>query len=164
MWMLQNTQIFLSKYLYSFSLARSRAGCLKWDFVGFLKCKLKRVLVAANCRPGVKPLTSWQPPLVSQKCLCSTRSNSSTQGDLGEVSIIIFGMSQTWNFVKNFTPSDFQAKHFTPSISPNFHSFSDRNTKKWVKKENFTPLTKILHCRRHWQIPTLDEVVMEHIK
>ena len=110
MWMLQNTQIFLSKYLYSFSLARSRAGCLKWDFVGFLKCKLKRVLVAANCRPGVKPLTSWQPPLVSQKCLCSTRSNSSTQGDLGEVSIIIFGMSQTWNFVKNFTPSDFQEK------------------------------------------------------
>ena len=33
-------------------------------------------------------------------------------------------------FVKNFTPSDFQAKNFTPSISPNFNSFSDKNTKK----------------------------------
>ena len=87
----------------------SRDGCLNWNFVGFLKCKLKRVLVAANCRPGVKPLTSWQPPLVSQKCLCSTRSNFSTQGDLGdwgeqddegEVSIIIFGMSESSGFQK----------------------------------------------------------------
>ena len=110
MWMVQNTQIFVSNTYIVLVPPWSRAGCLKWDFVGFLKCKLKRVLVAANCRPGVKPLTSWQPPLVSQKCLCSTRSNSSTQGDLGEVSIIIFGMSQTWNFVKNFTPSDFQEK------------------------------------------------------
>ena len=33
-------------------------------------------------------------------------------------------------FVKNFTPPDFQAKNFTPSISPNFNSFSDKNTKK----------------------------------
>ena len=62
-------------------------------------------------------------------------------------------------FVKNFTPPDFQAKNFTPSISPNFNSFSDKNTKKWVKMEKFTPLAKILHCRRHWrhwQISTLD--------
>ena len=61
-------------------------------------------------------------------------------------------------FVKNFTPTDFQAKNFTPSISPNFNSFSDKNTKKWVKMEKFTPLAKILHCRRHWrhwQISTL---------
>ena len=37
-------------------------------------------------------------------------------------------------FVKNFTPSDFQAKNFTPPISPNFNSFSKKNTKndwKW---------------------------------
>ena len=27
-------------------------------------------------------------------------------------------------FVKNSTPPDFQAKNFTPSISPNFNSFS----------------------------------------
>ena len=33
-------------------------------------------------------------------------------------------------FVKKFTPPDFQAKNFTPSISPNFNSFSDKNTKK----------------------------------
>ena len=33
-------------------------------------------------------------------------------------------------FVQNFTPPDFQAKNFTPSISPNFNSFSDKNTNK----------------------------------
>ena len=33
-------------------------------------------------------------------------------------------------FVKSFTPPDFQAKNFTPSISPYFYSFSDKNTKK----------------------------------
>ena len=33
-------------------------------------------------------------------------------------------------FVKNFTPSDFQAKNFTPSISPNFNSFSKEKTQK----------------------------------
>ena len=33
-------------------------------------------------------------------------------------------------FVKNFTPSDFQAKNFTPSISPNFNSFSKKKHKK----------------------------------
>ena len=54
-------------------------------------------------------------------------------------------------FVKKFTSSDFQAKNFTPSISPNFNSFSDKNTKKWVKMEKFTPLAKILHCHRHWR-------------
>ena len=33
-------------------------------------------------------------------------------------------------FVKNFTPSDFQAKNFTPSISPYFNSFSKKKHKK----------------------------------
>ena len=33
-------------------------------------------------------------------------------------------------FVITFTPSDFQAKNFTPLISPNFNSLSDKNTKK----------------------------------
>ena len=51
-------------------------------------------------------------------------------------------------FVKSFTLPDFQAKNFTPSISPYFYSFSDKNTKKWVKMEKFAPLTKNLHCRR----------------
>ena len=31
---------------------------------------------------------------------------------------------------KNFTPPEFQAKTFTPSISANFNSFGDKNTKK----------------------------------
>ena len=33
-------------------------------------------------------------------------------------------------FVKKFTPPDFQAKNFTPSISPNFNSFSKKKHKK----------------------------------
>ena len=45
-------------------------------------------------------------------------------------------------FVQNFTPPEFQVKTFTPSISPNFNSFSDKNTEKWVKMEKFTPLDK----------------------
>ena len=43
-------------------------------------------------------------------------------------------------FVKNFTLPDFQAKNFTPSISPNFNSFSKKKHKKLVKMEKFTPL------------------------
>ena len=61
-------------------------------------------------------------------------------------------------FVQKFTPPDFQAKNFTPSISPNFNSFSGKKHKKWVKMEKFTPLAKILHCRWRWrdgQIPPL---------
>ena len=33
-------------------------------------------------------------------------------------------------FVKNFTPSDFQDKNFTPPISPNFNGFSKKKHKK----------------------------------
>ena len=33
-------------------------------------------------------------------------------------------------FVQNFTPPDFQVKNFTPSISPNFNSFSKKKHKK----------------------------------
>ena len=33
-------------------------------------------------------------------------------------------------FVHNFTPPDFQAKTFTPSMSHNFINFSDKNTQK----------------------------------
>ena len=43
-------------------------------------------------------------------------------------------------FVQKFTLPDFQAKNFTPSISPNFNSFSKKKHKKWVKVEKFTPL------------------------
>ena len=38
-------------------------------------------------------------------------------------------------FVKKFTPPDFQAKNFTPSISPNFNSFSGKKTQKNTKNE-----------------------------
>ena len=63
-------------------------------------------------------------------------------------------------FVQNLTPPDFWAKNFTPSISPNFNSFSKKKHKKMSKMEKFTPLAKNLHCRRqwrHWQIPTLGD-------
>ena len=33
-------------------------------------------------------------------------------------------------FVQNFAPPEFQAETFTPSISPNVNSVSDKNTKK----------------------------------
>ena len=33
-------------------------------------------------------------------------------------------------FVQKFTPLDFQAKNYTPSISPNFNSFSKKKTQK----------------------------------
>ena len=33
-------------------------------------------------------------------------------------------------FVQNFTLLDFQVKNFTPSISPNFNSFSKKKHKK----------------------------------
>ena len=33
-------------------------------------------------------------------------------------------------FVKNFTPPDFQAENFTPSIASNFNSFSKKKHKK----------------------------------
>ena len=39
-------------------------------------------------------------------------------------------------FVQKFTPLDFQIKDFTPSILPNFNSFSKKKHKKWVKMEN----------------------------
>jgi len=49
---------------------------------------------------------------------------------------------QTWNLSKIFTPLDFQAKNFTPPISPNFNSFSKKKHKKLAKMEKFTPLAK----------------------
>ena len=33
-------------------------------------------------------------------------------------------------FVQKFTPPDFRAKNFTPSISPNFNSFSKKKPQK----------------------------------
>ena len=39
------------------------------------------------------------------------------------------------SFVQNFTPPDFQAKTFTPSISSNFNSFSEKKTQKMSENE-----------------------------
>ena len=39
-------------------------------------------------------------------------------------------MSTDMEFVQKFTPPDFRAKFFTPSISPNFNSFSKKKHKK----------------------------------
>ena len=47
-------------------------------------------------------------------------------------------------FVQNFTPPDFQAKNFTPSISPNFNSFSKKKHKKMSENgEIYTAVKKI---------------------
>ena len=43
--------------------------------------------------------------------------------------LFIIGLSDM-EFVQNFTPPDFQATNFTPSISPNFNSFSKKKTQK----------------------------------
>ena len=37
-------------------------------------------------------------------------------------------------FVQKFTPLDFQAKNFTPLISPNFNSFSKKEAQKMSEK------------------------------
>ena len=50
-------------------------------------------------------------------------------------------------FVKKFTPLDFQAKNFTPSISPNFNSFSGKKTQKMSENGEIYTAGKILHCR-----------------
>ena len=41
-------------------------------------------------------------------------------------------------FVQNFTPPDFQAKHFTLSISPIFNSFSKKTQKMSENGEIYT--------------------------
>ena len=46
-------------------------------------------------------------------------------------------------FVKNFTPPDFQAEDFTPLISLNFNSFSDKTQNKSVFGEIYTIGKKI---------------------
>ena len=39
-------------------------------------------------------------------------------------------------FVQKFTPPDFQAKNFTPSISPDINSFSEKKRKNEWKWKN----------------------------
>ena len=63
----------------------------------------------------------------SSKDECSTESNNHFRSiDLFRSMIIYTDME----FVKKFTPPEFQAKTFTPSISPNFNSVSGKTHKK----------------------------------
>ena len=55
-------------------------------------------------------------------------------------------------FVKKITPPDFQAKNFTPSISPNFNSFSKKNTKNEGKWKNLHLWQKFYTPPREGQI------------
>ena len=50
-------------------------------------------------------------------------------------------------FVKNFTPSDFQAKNFTLSISPNFNSFSKK------KQKNMSENGEIYTAGKNFTLP-----------
>ena len=53
-------------------------------------------------------------------------------------------VSPDMRFVQNFTPPDFQAKTFTPSISTNFNSFSKKKHKKMSENgEIYTAGNKI---------------------
>ena len=47
--------------------------------------------------------------------------------------LLILSQSPDMEFVQNFTPPDFQAKIFTPPISPDFNSFSKKKTQKMSK-------------------------------
>ena len=65
-------------------------------------------------------------------------------------------------FVQNFTPPDFQVKNCTPSISPNFNSFSKSKRKKIVKMEKFTPLATnftLLPGLTGWTNSTSEDII-----
>ena len=58
----------------------------------------------------------------------------------------------------------YSGKNITPLFSPNFNSFGNKNIKKLVKMETFTPLARILHCRRlwrQWQISPLNSIICD---
>ena len=52
------------------------------------------------------------------------------ENNIADVSKCEKTLPSDMEFVQNFTPTDFQAKNFTPSISPNFNSFSVKKHKK----------------------------------
>ena len=49
---------------------------------------------------------------------------------LEELGQILSSLSADMEFVKNCTPSDFQEKIFTPSISPNFNGLSKKTSQE----------------------------------
>ena len=48
------------------------------------------------------------------------------EDDIEQSVVIQDGCNSDMEFVEKFTPPDFQAKNFSPSISPNFNSFSGK--------------------------------------
>ena len=86
------------------------------------------------------PLSLPSPDFLFSLCLKGKTNiwrQASIRGDmsylLSSLSIIysLLALSRIYHmeFVKNFTPPDFQAKNFTPSISPNSNSFSKKTQK-----------------------------------
>ena len=63
---------------------------------------------------------------------CNIQSELATSYILAEY-ISIQSISTDMEFVQKFTPPDFEAKNFTPSISPNFNSFSGKKTQNMSK-------------------------------
>ena len=50
--------------------------------------------------------------------------------DIDGFPMVLGKVKADMEFVQNFTPPDFQATNFTPSISPNFNSFGKKKHKK----------------------------------
>ena len=60
----------------------------------------------------------------------SPKSTTNSWTESRELAADDFLSETDMEFVQNLTPPDFQAKNFTPSISPNFNSFSKKKHKK----------------------------------
>ena len=69
----------------------------------------------------------------------------------GGCRVILLVLDQTWNLSKNIHRRILRLK----ILHYQFHLISTvlvgKKHKKWEKMEKFTPLAKILHCRRQWR-------------
>ena len=79
--------------------------------------------------------------LMEKTCLRASETQSETN----------LTLVQTWDLSKNLHRRIFRPK----ILYPYFHRISTflliKTPKKWMKMETFTPLAKILHCRRQWR-------------
>ena len=82
---------------------RHQQWVLNWKFLREL-----------NCKPIFEQVTPFRSSGKKGKCLGAE----------------LPPLGSDMEFVQKFTPPDFQAKNFTPSISPNFNSFSGKKTQK----------------------------------
>ena len=74
------------------------------------------------------------------KFICLAIWSEHTRAIANEIATGWISATADMEFVKKITPPDFQAKNFTPSISPYFNSFRKKKHKKLVKMEKFTLL------------------------